>query len=265
MTDDQDDIWIWDFVRKTSTRLTLDKTREFEPIWTPDGKRIVYSSGPATGDCGLYWKAADGRGEVERLASVPGKVLLPYSWSSDGKTLVILETDWANWDIGMLSMEGTRPRKLLLQERQVAEIEPRISPDGRWMAYASDESGRDEIYVRPFPDVTNGRWQVSTGGGNSPLWSPDGRMLYYLSMSSAMAVAVETAPAFSAGTPKPLFHGPYVKPGLGESIPWDISGDGKRFLMMKEAGATASGGESPMSINITINWFEELNQRVPVK
>jgi serine/threonine-protein kinase len=165
-------------------------------------------------------------------------------------------------DIGMLSMEGDRARKPLLQNDKYSESDPQISPDGRWMAYMSDESGKAEIYVRPFPDVNKGRWQVSTGGGSSPLWSPNGRELFYLSNDSVMAVVVQTEPTVSLGTPKALFRswygGVFTSP-VGEQ--WDISPDGKRFLMMKETGP--AGG--PMKINIVLNWFEELKRRAPAK
>jgi serine/threonine-protein kinase len=256
------DIWIWDVVRKTMTRLTFDK-HSVQSIWTPDGKRIVYYSGREAGLIGIYWKAADGTGEDEKLASTSDRSLYPWSWSSDGKTLVMTElTDSTKHDIGVLSMEGDRVRKPLLQHEGYNVAQPEISPDGRWMAYTSDESGQNEIYVRPFPEVNKGRWQVSTSGGGWPLWSPDGRELFYLSLDSAMAVSVETGPTLSFGTPKTLFRLAYFLSELGGAL-WDISPDGKRFLMMKEAGSGAGGG--PRKINIVLNWFEELKQRVPVK
>ena len=160
-------------------------------------------------------------------------------------------------------MEGDRARTPLLQE-EYTEIQPQISSDGKWMAYMSNESGQGEIYVRPFPEVDKGRWQVSTSGGESPLWSPDGRELFYLVGDSFMAVAVETEPTFSAGKPRILFRGPYIT-GYGENFPWDISPDGKRFLLMKQSTVDASTEVTPRpTINIVQNWFEELKQRVSV-
>jgi len=162
-------------------------------------------------------------------------------------------------------MEGDRVRKTLLHD-EYSKINPRISPDGGYMAYASGESGKQEVYVRPFPEVDKGKWQASTSGGVSPLWSPDGRELFYLSLeNSVMAVAVETKPAFSLGTPKTLFRSTYVPSIAGEGSPWDISADGKRFLMMKESGTNASAAVGPRKINIVLNWIDELRQRVPVK
>jgi serine/threonine-protein kinase len=162
-------------------------------------------------------------------------------------------------------MEGDRARKPLLQHDKYSELQPQISPDGRWMAYTSDESGQYEVYVRPFPEVNKGRWQVSTSGGNNPLWSPHGRELFYLSNDSVMAVSVETGPTFSLGTPKTLFRLTYVAGSASVGTPWDISPDGRRFLMIKQSQSNASENVGPRKINIVLNWFEELKQRVPVK
>jgi serine/threonine-protein kinase len=259
------DVWIWDLVRKTLTRLTFEKNNGIS-LWTPDGKRIVYYSSREALYGGVYWKAADGTGEDEKLGSAPDRLLYPCSWSSDGKTLAMME--WrggGKYDIGMLSMEGDHARKPLLQHEKYSELLPQISPDGRWLAYVSDESGQAEVYVRPFPEVNKGRWQISTSGGNSPLWSPNGRELFYLSSDSVMAVSVETGPTFSLGTPKTLFRSTYVSSSPSSGPPWDISPDGKRFLMMKEVVSTAKpAAEAPLKINIVLNWFEELKQRVPV-
>jgi serine/threonine protein kinase len=261
------DIWIWDLVRKTMTRLTFDKKNNHYSLWTPDGKRIIYYSARESGFGGVYWKAADGTGEDEKLASARDMALLPWSWSKDGKTLVIMEYISGKFGIGTLSMEGARTRKPVLQHEKYSEILPQISPDGRWMAYASDESGKNEVYVRPFPEVNKGRWQVSTSGGKNPLWSPIGGELFYLSSDSVMAVSVEKGPTFSLGTPKILFRLMYVAGSTSVGTPWDISPDNKRFLMMKEVASTAKpAAEAPRpKINIVLNWFEELKQRVPIK
>ena len=161
-------------------------------------------------------------------------------------------------------MEGGRARKPLLQNG----IQPQISPNGRWMAYTSKESGQNQICVRPFPEVNEGRWQISTSAGDSPLWSRDGRELFYRNGDAVMAVSVKTDPSFSFDAPRTLFQGKYVS--LTTKIqdlqlsPWDVSGDG-RFVMMKEAGGIASPAASPRKINVVLNWFEELKQRVPKK
>ncbi len=265
------DIWIWDLVHKNLTRLTFEKHGACAPLWTPDSKRIAFASDPDKGLCRLYWQAADGTGERESLASAPDRNIIPSSWAGGGNTLVMNApyVSFLGYDIGVLSMQGDRERKPLLQNKY-NEAQPQISPDGRWMAYMSDESGSPQVYVRPFPEVNKGRWQVSTNGGDSPLWSRDGRELFYRTGDAVMAVAVKAEPAFSFEAPKTLFRGAYVSLnlnyGANELKPWDISPDGRRFLMMKEV---ASGGkpatETPRKINIVLNWLEELKQRVPVK
>jgi serine/threonine protein kinase/Tol biopolymer transport system component len=264
------DIWIWDVARETMIRLTFDKVSSM-PLWTPDGKRIVYlSSHGSVGLPDIRWKAADGTGEVEKLSPSQNSIAIPWSWSRDGKTLALWEITLAplQADLGTLSMEGDHARKPLLQENYF-ENAPRISPDGRWMAYASNESGKYEIYIRPFPDVNKGKWQVSANGGNSPLWSPDGRELFYRGGDATMAVAVETEPTFKPAKPKVLFKGTYFSTGAPiELTLWDISPDGKRFLMIKPAASTSAAptaASAQPKINIVVNWLEELKQRVPVK
>jgi len=218
----------------------------------------------------VYWKAADGTGGVEKLVSAPDRALFPFSFSSDGKTLVMAElVTMAHFEIGILSMEGERTRKPLLRTEYIESL-PQISPDGQWMAYVSNESTgvpmKDEVYVRPFPDVNKGKWQVSTSGGSGVLWSPDGRELFYISRdNSVMAVAVETKPTLSFGTPKILFRSTNLGPTASSGITWDIAPDGKRFLMIKEPQPTPSASSGPRKINIVLNWTEELKQRVPAK
>ncbi len=264
------DIWIWDVVRKTLTRLSFEGSTNRAPVWSRDGKRIAFfSSGDRSNKniFGVYWKAADGTGREELLASPAqlGKGFLPCYWSSDGKILVGEEsTDGQHFDIGILSTEGDPARKSILQEDYL-ETQPRISPDGRWMAYTSGESHRNEVYVRSFPDVNRGRWQVSTSGGDSPLWSPDGRELFYRNGSTVMAVSVKTEPSFGiVGNPQTLFQGTYVGYSPNDVTSWDISPDGKRFLMIKPYGVSSSESEGPDKINVIVNWLEELKQRVPI-
>jgi serine/threonine-protein kinase len=137
------------------------------------------------------------------------------------------------------------------------ETAPRFSPDGHWIAYVSPESGRNEIYVRPFPGP-GGKWQISTDGGTEPVWNPKGRELFYRSGKKMMAAEYESQPTFSPGKPKELFEGPYLP--TPRSFPdYDVAPDGQRFLMVKPADA-----EQPASqINVVVNWVEELKQKVP--
>jgi eukaryotic-like serine/threonine-protein kinase len=256
------DVRIWDLIHKSLTRLTFEGANAF-PLWSPDGKRIAFWS-DRKGKYDAYWRSADGTGKDELLGvHTPGRSFVPASWADNGKTLVF--TGWHLGymsGIGMLSMEGDRKPKFLLDEKY-HESQPRISPDGRWMAYTSYESGRDEIYVRPFPDVNaGGRWQISTNGGDSPLWSRGGREIFYRDGNAVIAVSVKTSPTFIFQNSMTLFQGTYVTyvnyPG-GEFTTWDIYSE--KFLMMKESSA----GGLPRKVNIVLNWLEELQQRVPVK
>jgi Tol biopolymer transport system component len=264
-----EDIWIYDLARGTSTRLTFDKASAGESVWTLDGERIIFAY-RRENYYGIYWKSAAVTGKADPIVSLPDGDIWPKALLSDGKTLLFeqyISTDTMD-NIGMLSLEGNRAPKLLLQERY-SEDNSHISSDGRWLAYVSNESGTNEVYVRPFPDIDKGKWPVSTDSGDSPLWSPEGRQLFYRSGDSFMSVEIDTESAFSLGKPTVLFKGIYASyPGMNQYALWDIHPDGKRFLMMKP---TASTGEVPaaaapqLKINVVLNWLEELKGRVPVK
>jgi eukaryotic-like serine/threonine-protein kinase len=274
MSTPKNSIWIWDIDHENRARLTHDdSTYDSVPIWTPDGKRIVYSSSRENpfipnAICDICWRAADGTGEAEKLASSPGRALLSGSWSIDGKKLVltrIARIAPVNYDIVTLSMEGEHIIEPLLQEKDIQQ-HPRISSlDGRWMAYTSNETGKSEVYVRPVADVNKRKWLVSKGGGyGPPLWSPDGRELFYYTGDAVMAVPVETKPDFKCGKPKVLFPGSYYRPWTGANvIYWDIDPNGKRFLILKEAKQAAA--EAPRKINVVLNWTEELKQKAAKK
>jgi len=240
------DVWTLDLDKGNIQRMTFYERSDNQPLWSPDGQRIVFSSETGLemiskkgGIGGILSKAADGTGEAEFLSVSPGKWLFPLSWKEDGKTILMSEAgpNFQNMNIGMLSLEGDRPYTLLLKE-DCQEVHPQFSPDGRWLAYASDESGTMEIYVRPFPNINAGKWQISTDGGNSPRWSPNGKELYYLIgeniAEALMAVEVETKPTFSPGKPKVLFRGKYLGSLPNNGIPYDVHPDGRRFLMMKD-------------------------------
>jgi serine/threonine-protein kinase len=236
-------------------RLTFDPANEGFPRWTSDGQRVAFGS-----QDGLLWKAADGTGEVEALAENPGHK--PQAFSPDGTALVFQDQDTTSpgYDLGVLSLEGERISTLLLED-EFTLFNAALSPDGRWMAYSSDESGQREVYVRPFPDVNGGRWQVSSGGGLWPLWNPDGRELFYVGSEGMMAVPIETEPTFTQGTVSLLFDlSPYPRPRRNRRI--DISPEGDRFLMLKAGGGLDETAETT-SIIVVQNWFEELKRLVP--
>jgi Tol biopolymer transport system component len=263
------DVRIWDIVHENMTRLTFDETEEYTPLWTPDSKQIVFTS-ENDESYEICWKAADGTGEIERLASVPDGEVWPWSWSGDGNILLLtkLLLPSQQADIEILSMEGDRARKPLLNNDEYVEADPQVSPDGNFIAYASNESGNlFEVFVRGFPDINRGKWQVSQNGGHSPLWSPDGKELFYRNGDETFVVPIELEPAFKRGKPEVLFRGTYHSTRLSGviSTSWDITPDGKRFIMARRPQPTEneSSEEELRKINIVLNWFEELKERVP--
>ncbi len=258
--DREDDLWIWDFARKTMTRLTFWEGWDGYIVWTPDGRRIIFSS-TRSGDNDLFWKAADGTAATEQLTDSPNDQY-PYSLSPDGKQLVYREaTAEGGNDLHLLSLEGERSSEALLAT-EFGELNGEISPDGRWLAYQSNESGQHEVYVRPFPNVYDGRWPISTGGGTRPLWAPNGRELFYLAPGGhLMVVPVQTDSSFTAGIAEVLFAESYFAgTSTSPGRTYDISPDGRRFLMIKESEDDAS---APLSMTVVLNWFEELKARVP--
>jgi serine/threonine protein kinase len=264
------DILIWDTVRKVPTILTFDEASDEYPLWTPDGQRVVFHSLREGTFGGIYWKKADGTGTAEHIFSMPDRMISPQSLSKDGDILVLTEMTFTpvQSDIGMLSMEGDREREPLLQEKY-SEFNPQLSPDGKWMAYVSDESGQIQIYVRPFPQVDASKYQIPNGIGYGPLWSPDGKELFYRNGEEVVAVPVETEPIFKAGNPEILFRENYFSDFMTQRVCtlWDVHPDGKRFLMIKQPERTKEEieAEFPRKINIILNWFEELKEKVPVE
>jgi Tol biopolymer transport system component/predicted Ser/Thr protein kinase len=245
-------IWLYDLSRDTLTRLTFEGTGNIDPLWTPDGKRITFKGSGNR----LFWQPTDGSGAAEALTSseLSGNNV-PGSWTPDGQVLAFMEINPSTgYDIYTLPLKDRKPQPFV--RTPSLETAPRFSPDGRFIAYVSDESGRLEIYVRPYPGP-GGKWQISTEGGSEPVWNPKGRELFYRAGKKMMAVDVTTEGTFSVGKPKVLFEGTYVL--TPRSFPdYDVSPDGQRFLMLKAAEQA-----TPTQINVVLNWFEELKQKVP--
>jgi serine/threonine protein kinase len=251
------DIFILDLDRGALTRFTFEG-RNHIPIWTSDGQRLTFSSA-RKGHPNLFWKMADGSGIAEQLLTSK-QHQDPGSWSPDGKIMAYAELHpETNWDIWLLRMEDERRSEPFLQTR-FNEYHPMISPDGRWLAYSSDESGRLEVYVRPFPDG-RGKWLISTEGGREPLWARDGEELFYRTGGKLMTVAIETESSFVAGKPRLLFEWEFDSREMTPfgSPNYDVSPDG-RFLMIKPDPSPPSA-----QINFILNWFEELKRLVPSK
>jgi hypothetical protein len=259
--DQENDIWIWDLVRKTLSRLTFDPGMNRGGVWTPNGKRLAFSA-ERDGAENIYWQAADGSGAPEPLTKIPKASIMPMAFTPDGKQLLFTKTG-PPYDISLLSLDGSNVTKRLIGTSfNVSNSE--ISPDGRWLAYQSNESGSDQIYVRPFPNVDAGRWQISTEGGTRPVWNRNGRELfYYVAPGTMMAVPVKTGESFKAGTPAVLFKGEYLSTLNGTQ--YSVTADGRRFLMIKDAAAKEGNNAPPQRINVILNWLEEVKQRVPMK
>jgi len=263
ITEQDSQIWLYDLTRDTMTRLTFEGDTNLAPLWTPDGKRIAFNSNKE-GPLNIFWQLADGSGGLERLN--PSEYInVPSSWSPDGQLLAFFEVNpTTGFDIWVLRMGDFSLRSGQVRKAQpflrtpFNESAPRFSPDGRWLVYISDESGRREIYVQPYPGP-GGKWQISTEGGAEPVWNPNGRELFYRSGGKMMAVDIATQPGFAAGKPRVLFEDKYV-PTPGTTANYDVSPDGQRFLMLKPSEQAQT---APTQINVVLNWFEELKQKVP--
>ncbi|HEY5618149.1 MAG TPA: protein kinase [Vicinamibacterales bacterium] len=255
--DGNEDIWVVDVQRGTYTRLTSDPAMETLPLWTPDGTRIAFSSGRAGGASALYWMSADGSGAVEELTKATTNQGAT-SWLPDGTTLAFYDVG-GTYDIFTVK-PGESPVRFL--ETSFQERAPAFSPDGRWLAYSSNETGQAEIYVTPYPGP-GGRIAISSGGGRSPRWSSNGRELFYRNGRQMMAVAVEPGPAFRVGAPRLLFEGDYIQEldNTGAHN-YDVSRDGQRFLMVAPAARELEKEARP-GIVVVENWVEELKRRVP--
>jgi serine/threonine-protein kinase len=273
LDDGNRDIWIWDTRYHSFIKLTLDPASDGKPLWTLDGNKIVFYSSRGDFLDRLYRKNADGSGKAESLVlGVRDGDIFPESWADDGNTLVLsmFDMDAADFDIGIASMEDDKEAAIVLGE-EFREAQPRVSPDGKWLAYTSNESGQNQIYVRPFPNVEEGRHLISAEGGDSPLWSPDGKELFYRNGDEVMTVSVDTDPNFSYQTPRLLFRGTYIdtvfRLGSWDFSTWDIHPDGERFLMIKNYQPTDEASDQERrrgKFVVVLNWFEELKQRVPV-
>jgi len=260
--DQQRDLWLWDLRRTTLTRLTSTPGVDVVQVWTPDSRRLIFTSERA-GVRNLFWQAADGGGTVEQLTKSPD-TQYPTGVSPDGRRLIFTdESPTTANDVMAIELDATH-RVTPLVQSPFNEQNGTVSPDGRWLAYEANDSGRFEIYVRPFPAVNSGRWQVSTTGGTRPIWAPSGHELVYVSPTGAlMGVGVARGPSWAATTPTLV-----VKEGYFTNLNWwgrsyDVSPDGQRLLMIKEGGA--DGTAAPVSIIVVQNWVEELKRLVPTK
>ncbi|HXY70400.1 MAG TPA: protein kinase [Gemmatimonadales bacterium] len=239
------DIWLFEPATRRLTRLTTDRTAA-RPLWTPDGKRIVYQR-VAGSVYELASVAADGSGTVNTVLAGEGDQY-GGAFTPDGRTLVYRDADprTGKRRIGYVRLDSARTPHLVVSDAFNNDT-PTLSPDGRWMAYVSDESGRPEVYVRPFPGP-GGRWQISSGGGSEPRWSPTGREIFFRSGTAMMAVAVQAGASFVPGEPRQLFQGSYA---TDLNYPdYDVARDGRSFLMVSLDEQTVN-----QPITVVLNWF----------
>jgi len=267
------DIWVWDLLRRTLTRVTKDPGLDRAPVWSADGSFIFYS-GAADGVASIYRYRADGTGTPERLTTA-ARPQFPISLSPKGTELIFEEGGGGpfNHDLMLLRLDrpstgaSPDPAKPLIQTPS-GEANGIISPDGQWLAYQSNVSGTWDIYVRLFADQNAARSTVSTGGGTQPRWSHDGRELFYLSSRNEMMhVRVGIGSTWSAGTPEVLFDARQFFLGSVLANPYlmyDVAKDG-RFLMLKSGPGSQVEDTTAANFNVVLNWFEELKRLVPAK
>jgi WD40 repeat protein len=253
----QSDIWSLDLTRKTFTRLTFEGGTN--PVWSPDGKLVAYTSSKAAGD-GIYRRPSDGSGTEEELLA-PGKARrIVNNWSRDGRFLLYSQSKSdTNYDLWLLPISpGVERKPALFLGTDRDEVQGQISPDSRWVAYVSDESGRPEVYVQPLPGTGGkGKWLVSNDGGLMPRWRRDGRELYYLQNQALTSVSIDAGGVFHAGEP----HAITITPFRINSTPvfrWDVTADGKRFIGSSYADTEDTASTSP--ITVVLNWAAGLKR-----
>jgi eukaryotic-like serine/threonine-protein kinase len=241
--------WIHEFATETSTRLASPGFAAVKPVWSPESKDVAFFGLRAAGAPGLFEESWNGAGKEQPLFSKPEGVIWPWDWSRDGHWLLISVVDpKTKEDLWVLPMQGEhKPEPFLVTD--YTETAGAFSPDGRFIAYVSDESGKFEVYVRSFPAASGGKWAISSGGGYQPRWRPDGKELFYFAAEGKlMSVDVTPGTAFKAGAPKFLFQAPIFGGGAStENRYWDVNPDGKRFLIN-----VAGGGSAP--VTVVLNW-----------
>jgi serine/threonine protein kinase/Tol biopolymer transport system component len=252
------DIWVVDLVRHTKIRLTFGPLYSGSPVWWPDGKSIVFNYGSSGVTDSLYRQNADGTGSKEKLLETPGIRAIPHSVSPDGRYIAYMRldpksnTNWDIWELPIADKSGDQ-KPLAVVATNFADVTPAFSPDGKWLAYANNETGRFETYIQPFPSGA-GRWQVSTAGGVWPKWRKDGKELFFFSPDQQiMAVDVnQNGASLQLGAPHALFKATTVS---GPTGPYTVSADGKKFVMN-----TVTPQSITEPLTLITNWPADLKQ-----
>ena len=261
---ENDDIWIIDLEREILSKLTFGAEFNGFPVWSPDGERIIYTSGDE--EPGIYARAANGTGQPD-LISKNDTAQYVDGISPDGEHLIVLSESSDNSDMYLLSLSGESfPQHFVTTPYN--EDQADISPNGNFVAYRSDETGQYEVYVRTFPDPDGGRWQVSADGGRAPLWSHDGKELFFRTLDTAgggfNVVDVETQAGFSFDNRRLLFSGTFA----GGASNYDVSANSERFLAFRNQAQLQENSQNTSAdatLTIVENWFEELKQITPAE
>jgi Tol biopolymer transport system component len=246
------DIWLWTISQKLMTKLTFDNQRDKYPVWSPDGQRIVYTSDRVDGIPQIYRKGVSGAGVEERLTDSPGGKIT-MDWSRDGRYVLYREiAAGTGMDLWALPMNGGERKPIPLAVSRFNEGGGRFSPDGKWLAYNSNETGMAQVYVQPFPPPSSGpgaKWQISQHGGLEVRWRGDGRELFWnTSDGKVFAADIKTDPrSVQSGMPHELFTVPMYTATAGS---FDVTADGQRFVVL----LFASQGERSIRLNIISNW-----------
>jgi hypothetical protein len=257
---DDRDLWIWNVRQKTLTRLTSEQGQDSYALWTADGRRIIYGAQTGGAEENLSVRSADGTGAIDNLLGSK-RHQAPYSLTPDGTSLVFRdEVEGEGTNLGLLQMKDRQAKPLIATRFNERNAE--VSPDGHFMAYQSDDSGMTEVYVRPFPNVDAGKFQVSNGGGSRPVWSRDGRELFYLADNGGSPVIkrAERRPGgaleFSAAVTLLDVSAFYFGPWIGRT--YDVAADG-RFLVQRVE--SKGGGTGPLGVSLVLNWVEALKKK----
>jgi serine/threonine-protein kinase len=258
---------VYDLRRDTMSLLPLNIQLPTYPTWSPDSKHIAFRFFSGSG-FSLGWIRSDGAGENQRLLDSKNN-MLPYSFFPDGRRIAYVELDPdSGWDLWTLALDVSDPDRPKPGKPEpflrtpANERQPAVSPDGRWIAYDSNESGRDEVYVRPFPGP-GGKWQVSNDGGQLPVWSRNGRELFFQNLDNRIMVTdyeLKTE-SFDAGKPR-VWSGQQLR-DIGQSLNYDLAPDGKRFAVLPNLNAPAEE-KGDVHETFLLNFFDELRRRAPV-
>ena len=248
----QSDIWVVDLERGTRIRLTSEGAVNNGPIWSPDGSRLAFNS--ARSAPGIYSMASDGSGNPKLLLKREGPPRLPSSWAPDGRWIAFVELNRdTGADIWLLDV-GDSGSSMPYLVTPFEEHSPKFSPDGRWMAYVSNESGREQVYVQPAAGPGT-KWTISTAGGTEPVWSDDGKELYYRSAAGMTVVSVDSGQGFEPGKPRVMFDDTFNF-AVGGVANYDVAPEGGRLLMVQ----AIQEGSEPAQLRVVLNWTEELKR-----